>query len=114
MSLSVGRVGSVGGTSAVSYAAPVSNAYRVDNQSEISDTYKVRQNEAVRSGSVEPVHPVQYATASTQTQKTGKAEGVEKAFNDIAQSFSGSASGYDAARGATNYAVVGSNFDMFA
>ncbi len=114
MSLSVGRVGSVGGASAVSYTAPVNNAYQVSNQSEISDSYKVRQNEALRSGAVEPVKPVVYATASAQTQKTGGTAGVEKAFNDIAQSFSGAASGYDAGKGATNYAVIGSNFDMFA
>ena len=109
MSLSVGRVGGV------SYTAPVSNSFKVDNRSEVSDDYKVRSDAAMRTGAVEPVHPVQYATATQQTQSSGKRDNseVEKAFNDMAKNFQG-ISGYDSRMGGTNYAVVGSQFDAIA
>ena len=115
MSLSVEGVRPVSGAMSVSYIQPRPNAYQIENQSEVSDSY--RQTQAVTpQDAVGAARPVRYANTDMAAQRASRMEESQranKAYNDLVGSFGSKVSGYDSGLGATSYEVVGSNIDLF-
>lgn len=108
MSLSVGRVGRVSG-STVSAVSSRNYAYQVANESKVSEAYTERISGIDATQQVEPADPVQYATAARNQIQASK--DAEAGFNDLAETFE--TGGYDSAGGSYSYSVVGKNFDEF-
>lgn len=121
MGLSVEGIGPISGYSSVSplsYVSARQNAYAIDNQSEISDEFVSSLKDSSRTGDIQAAPPVQYANARAVrvggAQQAEAAQRVGRAYNDIAESFGGISTSYDAASNASSYAILGSNFDAYA
>ena len=103
--------------SAIEYRTTVPQAYTVENQSEVSDSFVEAMRGAGYANRVDATAPVQYATASVTTnriEQLQRNQEANKAYNDLAASFGGVNVSYGAGRQAENYAVLGSQFDAFA
>ena len=103
--------------SAIEYRTTVPQAYTVENQSEVSDSFVEAMNSVGYANRVDAASPVQYATASVTTNRVEqlqKNQEANKAYNDLAASFGGTAAFYGAGRQAESYAVLGGQFDAFA
>lgn len=103
--------------SAIEYRTTVPQAYTVENQSEVSDSFVEAMRGMGYANRVDAAAPVQYATASVSTNRIEmlqKNQEANKAYNDLAASFGGVSVSYGSARQAESYAVIGSRFDAFA
>ena len=103
--------------SAIEYRTTVPQAYTVENQSEVSDSFVEAMRGVGYANRVDAVAPVQYATASVTTnrmEQLQKNQEVSKAYNDLAASFAGTTVSYGAGRQAAGYEVLGGQFDAFA
>ena len=91
--------------------------YAVENESEVSDAFM--QSLAINGtdGIVAPT-PVQYANA--QRSESGNrvsdldSTQVNQFYNDIASGYQGMSTSYDASGTAGQYAMIGSNIDLYA
>lgn len=120
MGLSIGRVGAVGSAPSTGSVAGVRNTnYTVSNESEVSSAY----TERIRSGAgaadgIEPVNPVTYpnaeVTAANRVKQLDAAVDADKAYNDLAERFSGTTTSYGADSSAGQYSMVGQNIDVYA
>ena len=81
--------------SSVSYTQKVDNAYALENQSEISDSYLDAVKNMNSLADIDPSTPVQYA-------------------NDLAESFGGATTSYGQNMNAQAYSQIGQNIDLFA
>ena len=103
--------------SSIEYRTTIPQAYNVENQSEVSDSFIEAMRGAGYANRVDAAAPVQYATASVSTnriEQLHKNQEANKAYNDLAASFGGAAVSYGASSQANGYAVLGGQFDSFA
>ena len=103
--------------SSIEYRVTTPQAYNVENQSEVSDSFVEAMQSVGYANRVEASSPVQYATASVSTNRISQLErnrDVNQAYNDIAAGFNGVGISYGSNMQNTNYAVVGSQLDLFA
>ena len=103
--------------SAIEYRTTIPQAYRVENRSEVSDSFVEAMRGAEYANRVDAAAPVQYATANVTTSRIEmlqKSQEANKAYNDLAASFGGVNISYGTGRQAESYAVIGSQFDAFA
>lgn len=94
--------------------------YSLANESKVSDTYAASQN-GVTGGVFNPVDstpPVSYPTAQTGSirgpESMEATKAVSKAYNNIASSFEGRATGYTSRSTTMNYGTAGSSIDVYA
>ena len=103
--------------SAIEYRTTIPQAYTVENESEVSDSFVESLRGAGYSNRVDAVSPVQYATANVSVnriEQLQKNQETNKAYNDLAASFGGVSVAYGNASQSLGYSVVGSMFDSFA
>lgn len=103
--------------SAIEYRTTIPQAYSVENQSEVSDSFVEAMKGVAGTNRVDAAPPVQYANASVSTNRVTqlhKNQEANKAYNDLASSFGGAAVSYGASRQAAGYEVLGGQFDSFA
>ena len=93
--------------------------YAVENESEVSDAYS--ESIAVNgANSISGPSPVQYTNAQAQGMggeghtAAANAARVSRFYNQVASSFQGAATSYDANGRAGQYATVGSTIDLTA
>ena len=102
--------------SSVEYRIATPQAYTVENQAEVSDAFE-QALQTTGTGSVTAAPPVRYATANITTNRISqmqKNQETSRAYNDLAASFEGISTAYDAKSSGTSYAMVGSRLDLFA
>lgn len=96
--------------------------YAVDNESDFSAVYN---NESVKSGNaVTGTKPVQYPDAKVQeteesrlidpTKMLEEKKRAASAFNEIAQNYASTYTGYASSGIGNSYGMAGSRFDAFA
>ena len=107
--------------SSVSYTQKVDNAYALENQSEISDSYLDSVKNMNSLADIDPSTPVQYANAQRVSNKAvapldqiAASKRASRAFNDLAESFGGATTSYGQNMNAQAYSQIGKNIDLFA
>lgn len=103
--------------SSIEYRTTIPQAYSVENQSEVSDSFVEAMQGAGALNRVDAAPPVQYANASVTTnriEQLHKNQEANKAYNDLASSFNGVNVSYGASRQAAGYEILGGSFDSFA
>ena len=107
--------------SSVSYTQKVDNAYALENQSEISDSYLDAVKNMNSLADIDPSTPVQYANAQRVSNKavapleqTAANKRASRAFNDLAESIGGATTSYGQNMNAQAYSQIGQNIDLFA
>ncbi|MBQ3903103.1 MAG: hypothetical protein II745_07000 [Lachnospiraceae bacterium] len=121
MGLSLGRIGSINTTSTIGQLSSVRDRnYQVSNEAGFSDAYLERVNAgAGASNGITPVDPVQYPNASRMVTAENRVKQLDadietqKAYNKLAERFSGNTS-YDALRQGVEYSVAGAHIDAYA
>ena len=119
MAVSISRIGSVGAApSFASVSGVTNNRFNVSNESQVSAAYKQRVSEGAAADGVELVNPVVYPNAHVQAaNKVKQVEGAiaaDKAYNDLADKFSGVTTSYDAGSQGQAYSQVGQHVDLYA
>lgn len=120
MAVSIGRISGVSASSGSSGISRVANnRFSVSNQSDVSDVYNERTAQgAGAADGVELVNPVVYPNAhvqaATKVQKVEAAISADKAYNEVADKFSGLTTSYDAGRQGQGYDTIGANIDVYA
>lgn len=109
MALSIGGIGSYG----ISNIRPMN--YAVENKTDFSVAFAEALSRT-SAASIKAASPVGYANAQKvdSTAQAVKAQEANRAYNSIAQNFSGISTGYSAASMATGYEMIGSSFDSIA
>ena len=109
-------VSSMNPISSVSNVTTTPQMYAVSNESQISSSFEDSMK-INNTGSVFPTIPVQYPTAMVTENTINQIQSnqtVNQAYNNLAASFTGLSTGYDANSNANAYNMVGSNLDVFA
>lgn len=97
--------------------------YTISNAALFSDAYtkSVKQiKSAGPLGSVGASQPVMYPNAKVSSKEIfpvkqmEKAQSANKAFNEVASNYEGTAIGYDSASMGYDYEMLGSTFDVYA
>lgn len=120
MAVSIGRISGISASSSSSGISRVSNnRFSVANQSDVSDVYNERTAQGVSAqDGVELVNPVVYPNASVQAakkvEKVEAAISADKAYNEVADKFSGLTTTYDAGSRGQGYDTIGANIDVYA
>ena len=121
MGLSLGRIGPVGAYQTVGQlTSAVDNNYQISNEANFSDAYidRVKAGAGASNG-ITPVDPVQYPNASRQVTAENRVKQLDadietqRAYNKLAERFSGNTS-YDAAMQGVGYSLVGAHIDAYA
>ncbi|MCR5770766.1 MAG: hypothetical protein K6G87_05950 [Butyrivibrio sp.] len=109
--MAVGAIRAMRAYSSVSFTQPLN--YALSNNSEVSSAYaqSVQQPSEVASA-VDPVSPVGYPNA--QKINASKLDPVEASamFNEVAESFGGSITGYGSKGTGSTYNTIGQNIDI--
>lgn len=120
MAISISRISGVSASSASSGISRVSgNNYSVSNKSDVSDVYNERTAQGVGAkDGIELVNPVVYPNAHVQAaakvEKVEAAISADKAYNEVADRFSGHTTTYDAGSRGQGYDTIGANIDVYA
>ncbi len=119
MAFSISRIGSIGAApSSASVSGVTNNRFNVSNESQVSTAYQQRVSEGAAADGVELVNPVVYPNAHVQAaNRVKQVEGAiaaDKAYNDIADKFSGLTTSYDAGSQGQAYQTIGQNVDLYA
>ncbi len=118
MSVAIGQISgtSMNRISGLNYVNKRSQAYPLENDAQVSDSY-VQSLEQVNKTTgiqgVEATNPVQYANA-TATSRLEEGQKVNQQLNDIAAEFQGMSTYYDEGMGQQSYGLVGRTFDSYA
>lgn len=121
MGIAISRVGSVGAShiSGISsqYSSIVNNAYNVSNESEVSAAYTERVKAPESVNGVSPSDPVTYSNAVVQKNKVNQVDSsieTNRAYNALADEFSGQSVSYDRYSRGSSYEMVGAHYDAYA
>lgn len=113
MSLSIGRLGGMGG---VSYVSTSPESYALTNQSQVSDAYQESKVQGAGNG-VGSVNPVQYPTVQVQENQVSQIQAsqrADQAYQQIASAFEGVTASYGPDLMGQDYSRAGANIDLYA
>lgn len=121
MSIAISRIGSVGAGRAAAissqYSSVVNNAYNVENESKVSSAYTDRAKAPESVNGVSPSDPVTYSNAVVQKNAVNHVDSsieANKAYNALADEFSGQNVSYDRYSNGASYEMIGAHIDAYA